>query len=319
MDRRRFISSAGLTVIGTLATGSAIQGCGTKVNPVPIRNSNPQKALVLWYSQTGNTERMGRLIASVLESDGLTVESGDLRQADHSEIERYDILLVGVPVHYADIPKNVKGWLEGLPDLNGIAAGAWVTHGKPGFNDVNTCCRVLEMLAAKGAATVGMVTFTNMNTFPLFWTLGSEERILKARDLPDEESFDKARQFAGRFLDDVRSGRTNEPDKEFSLVDMSRPLNTAWWTKQAINRHCIAKDYCINCGVCEQICPVGAINLADYSIDTKSCIVCMGCVNNCPTEALEMEVFGSPIVGFKRFCEKNDVVFNDPPELAPRS
>jgi hypothetical protein len=33
----------------------------------------PKSALVVWYSQTGNTRRCGRLMAKTLENEGLSV------------------------------------------------------------------------------------------------------------------------------------------------------------------------------------------------------------------------------------------------------
>ena len=47
---------------------SCTTGASIKINP-----KKPKKAMVFWYSQTGNTERTGRLIAETLKKKGLEV------------------------------------------------------------------------------------------------------------------------------------------------------------------------------------------------------------------------------------------------------
>jgi len=61
---------------------------------------------------------------------------------------------------------------------------------------------------------------------------------------------------------------------------------------------------------------VGAIDLATRRIDDSACVVCLGCVNNCPTGAMEMEMLGTPLEGFRRFRERFDITFTPPRELA---
>jgi NAD-dependent dihydropyrimidine dehydrogenase PreA subunit len=47
-------------------------------------------------------------------------------------------------------------------------------------------------------------------------------------------------------------------------------------------------DECINCGACDDSCPVGAIAEADSKrvIDADNCIDCGACVDTCPVNAI---------------------------------
>ena len=48
-------------------------------------------------------------------------------------------------------------------------------------------------------------------------------------------------------------------------------------------------DLCVNCYLCEENCPMGAIELVDgeVKLDNDKCIRCIQCTSHCPVEALE--------------------------------
>jgi ferredoxin len=48
----------------------------------------------------------------------------------------------------------------------------------------------------------------------------------------------------------------------------------------------LAEDRCTECGICEEICPVGAITLSPYPHFDETCICCFECVRNCPEAAI---------------------------------
>jgi ferredoxin len=53
----------------------------------------------------------------------------------------------------------------------------------------------------------------------------------------------------------------------------------------------IDKDTCTGCGNCVDECPSDAIQMADEKavVDEGGCIDCAACVDVCPTEAISME------------------------------
>jgi len=57
--------------------------------------------------------------------------------------------------------------------------------------------------------------------------------------------------------------------------------------KEDINMPYVISDDCINCGACEDGCPVGAISEKDGKrvIDPETCVSCGACEGVCPVSA----------------------------------
>ena len=283
----------------------------------PLKTQQPRNAVVLWYSQTGHTRRIGRLIAQVWEKSGLKVDGSDIREIDHSSIDRYDLIAMGTPVNYYDVPENAKDWIRSIPSIKGTPVASFVTFGGIGGNQHNTACTLLELLADKGGIPVGMEVFGNMSTFAITWSIGNEERILKYRQLPNEGTYRKARQYARDLLERVQNDNTFEIDWELSFEDILKHLPVVWSTKLLIGKHTIGKDRCIGCGICVEKCPARAIDLSLYRVDTDRCIACLGCINNCPAQAIEMEFMGKKVYGFQDFMKRHGIAIKEPGELKP--
>ncbi|MFC1885268.1 flavodoxin family protein, partial [Thermodesulfobacteriota bacterium] len=176
----------------------AIPGCiniSTIRANVPMKTHKTEKALILWYSQTGYTERNGKLLAKTLEAKGIKVMSSDIRDFDKNEIGSHDLIVVGSPVFYYDIPDYVKGWIESMPDLKGTPVASYVTFGGPEGNQHNAACSILEKMAQKNGVPIGIKAFMNMASYPLSW---SEEKVSEktwmSRNLPNEETYRKVRE-----------------------------------------------------------------------------------------------------------------------------
>ncbi len=293
--------------------------CSTPGPFSPVRIFAPRRALVLWYSQTGHTSRIGRVIGQKLQQFGLTVDTVDYRDLQASALNRYEIIVLGSPVHYADVPVNLRDWLRDVPPLDGIPVAAYVTYGGKGDGQHNTACRLLEAMTQRGGAPVGMDTFGNMSTFAPTWSIGNEKRILLFKDRPNEATYAQARAFAGELIDRVRTGNIFEINREFGLGSMVSWFPQRWFTRLLIGDHYIDQGLCIECGLCEAKCPVGAIELHDKTIDRARCIVCIGCVNNCPEQAVRMTFMGKDVYGFQTFLKRHRIIIQEPEVLGPKS
>mgnify|MGYP003381953690 CR=1 FL=1 len=97
------------------------------------------KALLVYDSQFGNTEKIAQAIGSAFQAQ---VETTLIRAAEATprSISGYDLLVVGSPTQRFHATEPVAGWLEGL-DLTGVKASAFDTR----FDMAEVDSRMLRM------------------------------------------------------------------------------------------------------------------------------------------------------------------------------
>jgi flavodoxin len=79
------------------------------------------KALVVYDSVYGNTEKVARALAKGLEDGGVDVECVRVDAVKLDELSKYDLLVVGGPVHAWSVSKPIKAFLERLKSVEGLS------------------------------------------------------------------------------------------------------------------------------------------------------------------------------------------------------
>ena len=93
------------------------------------------KLLILYYSQTGNTEKMAKAVEEGAKSVvGINVELKYYARPE--ELKEVDAIIFGVPTYYHDIGIDMKNLLEGVSkeeiNLTGKVGAAFGSYGWSG-------------------------------------------------------------------------------------------------------------------------------------------------------------------------------------------
>ncbi len=303
-------AAAALPIIPASATISTIEA-NASLAPKKIST-----AAVVWYSQTGNTQKCGKVLARTFEKMGVTVVAGEVRDIDRARISEVDLLVIGAPVFYYDIPNYVKAFIQSLPDLNAIPVAAYVTFGGPEGNQHNAACSILEGLTQKNGVPVGLKAFMTISSYALNFKASDKEISPKPKTiLPDQSTYKNVRAYAGYLSAAVEKGHTAVFKKKLTSREFSTYFGPAWWTKLLVDNHHIIEENCAGCGTCVEKCPTDAIDLDTFSVDTDTCVLCCGCINNCAYQAVNMEYRQEKLIGFRAWLEKNNLKFELPAEL----
>jgi flavodoxin len=110
------------------------------------------RAMVIYDSNFGNTERIARALAQGLERGGVNVNCLKIDQVDTGDLRGYDFIAIGGPTHMIRPSKPMKEFLDGLGDvdLKGLKGFAFDTRNESRMNGKqwlvleNSAARVIE-------------------------------------------------------------------------------------------------------------------------------------------------------------------------------
>lgn len=100
------------------------------------------KAIVVYYSKFGNTEKIAKALAQGMKSGGLDAECVKVEDVDPAKLVEYDVLALGAPTHAFGISQPMKDFLTKLENIN--------LQGKKGFAFDTRLGSPLSGSAAKG-------------------------------------------------------------------------------------------------------------------------------------------------------------------------
>jgi flavodoxin/ferredoxin len=239
---------------------------------------------IIYFSQTGNTEKVARAIAQGLAEVGPSPQLIRLEEARKVDLSQFDLIGVGTPVFYYKEPFNVKDFLKkGLPPLKGKHAFLFITMGG---HPANILSRLAKLIEKKGAAVIGAFQAFGYDTYPPY--RGQDRR----KGHPTDEELQEAKKF-GRdllgYLERIHSGEKflfprfkREYGKFFRLSLILKPP----FMRFILPKKTLIQEKCTACGICVQKCPVGNITLGPLPQFGDKCIYCYFCERICPEEAI---------------------------------
>ena len=242
------------------------------------------KSIVIYFSQTGNTEMVARAIhAGVTQVTG-QCDLQEIRDANPLRLKDYELIGFGAPV-IGGCPKNVLQFVRHLRFVGGKHAFTFCTHGRAyeGFYPT-----LYPALADRGLTVIGSADWYGdcylLHMPQPYLTAGHPDAL----DLEEAECF--GREMAVRSMR-IRVGETDlipaapppfvlpKPSPDFPRVPSFSGLLK------------FDKEKCLypNCTLCMDHCPMQGMDLSlDPPILAKPCLDCEFCARLCPTGALDM-------------------------------
>jgi NAD(P)H dehydrogenase (quinone) len=118
------------------------------------------KALVVYYSRSGNTKKMARFVEEGLaEEEGVAVEVKDVAGVAVDELLEVDALVIGSPTYYGTMAWPVKKLLDESVKHHGKLAGkvgaAFTSSGARAGGNETTILDILKALLVHGMIVQG--------------------------------------------------------------------------------------------------------------------------------------------------------------------
>ena len=117
------------------------------------------KALVCYYSRTGNTKKMAARMAEVLAAEGLEVDLRKVGETAAADLPGYDCIVLGSPTYYGTMAWEMKKLLDESVKfhgkLRGKVGGAFTSSANVGGGNETTVLDILQALLIHGMVVRG--------------------------------------------------------------------------------------------------------------------------------------------------------------------
>ncbi len=249
-----------------------------------INEKKKLKIFLAYFSGTGNTQKIADVIIEMLSTLNIDVEVHDITMPSNRskkiDLSIYNGVMLGFPVYSMRAPRLAREWIETLEGCD-VRCSVFFTFG--GFGIAPAHYFIQKQLREKKFDLVSTVQIPGAHTFN-----HGGWKALPGR--PDKPDFETVREYATRTIqrftgsDNERPEEFKKPDREESDFDKFEKY------RFKIVTHGPSRDNrdCSMCGICEDVCPVQAMDAEVGLADRNKCILCLKCLVNCPEDVLKI-------------------------------
>lgn len=81
------------------------------------------KAIVIYYSRSGNTKKMAESVVEGIKKEGVEVVIKDVRSVEAEELLKFDAIVIGSPTYYGSMASEIKKLLDDSVEFHGKLEG----------------------------------------------------------------------------------------------------------------------------------------------------------------------------------------------------
>ena len=253
-------------------------------------------ALVLYHSNTGNTATLAKEAVQALEARGWLVNQLPLERAQKMLPEgQPDLVLVGTPIHFWQVPVPAVEMLRKLPDFQGAGAFVFLTYGT--VFDGNAPYQLAQEVEKKGARVLGGASVLSPHNFKM----NAKQRLGDlfeefGKGQPDAKVLTDFRAAVDSVAAKVENGvdgfdlkALRSPKPVLTFLDGLLPVSVQ---RNALPKVAWVEESCTGCGNCIKNCTTGSISSVNGKIVTnhKTCFRCYQCLWTCKSQSRTVDL-----------------------------
>ena len=117
------------------------------------------KAIVVYYSRSGNTKEMAEVIAKSMNDAGLPTECKSVEKVKAGDLPKYDAIVIGSPTYYGHMAGPIKQLFDDTVvfhgKLDGKVGAAFSSSANTGGGNETTIMGIIEAMLIAGMIVHG--------------------------------------------------------------------------------------------------------------------------------------------------------------------
>lgn len=117
------------------------------------------KVLIVYYSRSGNTEKMAQIVAEAVQQEGVAVACQKVEETKVEDLLEADGIILGSPTYYgsmaAELKKLIDDSVKFHGKLDGKVGGAFSSSGCLGGGNETTVLDIIHTLLIHGMIVQG--------------------------------------------------------------------------------------------------------------------------------------------------------------------
>ncbi len=118
-----------------------------------------KKVLVVYYSKSGNTEKMAKMIAEELSKNNVAVDLKKVEEVNVDALPEYDGYIIGSPNYFGTMAAEVKKFIDEsvkyYRKIEGKLIAAFTSTGMIGGGGETVCLDILKAFLIHGCLCLG--------------------------------------------------------------------------------------------------------------------------------------------------------------------
>lgn len=238
---------------------------------------------MIYYSNTGNTKLACEYLKSKIRN--IKFDLVHLFESENIDIIEYDVIGFAFFADAWQPSKIFIQYVEKMKNLEGKYAFSLNTYGCISGKSAKTMCNLLE---EKNMKLLGAHSLHTPENYPPMIVAGYGYE--NSPNEKEKSAFDSFIEKLDEKFAKIYKGEIVEKEKvKIGLLNQLLPSNPDIFTRSKTGEYLLEVDEekCIKCGICERVCQVHAISIAETVIINKElCQKCWSCYNHCPQKAL---------------------------------